>query len=848
MPKKLTLIAMLIFIVAAARMTCSAGELLKTTDFTSGISLPWQVIESDEKNTYTYFKDNKFVVHMDYKGTNMWDVKVCHREISLTAGHTYNVAFSLTANQNCKIYAKIGDQSNTGWEAWNNNQTPFTLTANQVLKVNQTFTASKDSITAEFAFYLGGELAGSLPYEIQFISMSLTDPEFTPTPTPTPTPIRDIRVNQLGYFPNAVKRATLKYNYGSATQKWELKNNQGTVVASGTCINYGKDHASGENVQIIDFSSYTEPGKDYQLFSGSAVSYPFDIGTNMYTQMKYDALKYFYHERSGIEIKLPYSVESKWSRPAGHPNDTADLVAGTLYNGPASIDGTGGWYDGGDYNKYAVDGGIALWTLQNEYEHSMINGKEAIFGDNKLNIPESGNGINDLLDETRWEMEWMLKLQIPSGYERGGMVAHKIADNKWIPLATRPDQDTEKRLYYPPSTAATLNLAACAAQAARIWKDIDPAFSARCLNAAQTAYAAALANPSVFAPYGQDSGSVTYGDDYVEDDFYWAACELYVTTGRADYLADLKAYKYSLQMPQTLTGEEAGYQGCFNWCSTSGLGTLTLALNKAQEFPSAIESIKNAADTFMLIQSKEGYEIPLAESTFVYEYNGQSEIISGYPYSSNTYVVNNAILMAYAYDLSKDVKYYNGMIKSMDYILGRNAIVKSYVSGYGENPYYYPNHHFFCPKIDPAFPPVPHGFLSSGPNSGNQDPWASSGLKYMPAQACFIDSSDAWATNEVKVSLNASLAWITYFMDTYNNEAPSPTPSITNKPTDIRLIEDIDQNGSVNMADVMIIALSFGSTSKDAAFNPKCDLNGDGVINMADIMKLAVKFGYSYTI
>jgi endoglucanase len=855
MLKKLSVIGLLSFTALAAASTANAAEILQTTDFKSGVSLPWHISESNEQNSYSFVKDGKYVVHMDQKGTNKWDVQIRHREMAIQSGHTYTVKFSVTANKSTQIYTKIGDMGEPYGEAWNHNWAPYSITGGQTLTVTDTFKADKDYKTAEWAFHLGGELAGSLPVEISFISMSLTDPQFSPTPVPTPTPARDIRVNQLGYFPNAAKKATLKVNSETApTTTWQLKNSSGTVVASGTTKSYGPDHASGETVQIIDFSSYTTPGKNYQLVSGSATSFPFDIGKDMYSTMKYDAIKYFYHARSGIEIKMPYCVDSKWARAAGHTTDNPKLITGRNYNGPASIEGSGGWYDAGDHGKYVVNGGISLWTMQNIFEHSLAKGKDAQFGDSKLNIPESGNSKNDLLDETRWEMEWMLKMQIPSGYDRAGMAVHKMADVAWTALATRPDQDKQDRIYYPPSTAATLNLAACAAQAARMWKTIDPTFSAKCLTAAETAYAAAKKNPAIYAPFGQEPGSGTYGDNYVEDDFYWAACELYVTTGKSDYLTDLKGYKDALKMPVTLSGESNGMAGCFDWGATGGLGTLTLALHKSGEFKEVGESIKKAADTFIAVQAKEGYGIPLAESTYVNEFAGQSETITGYPWASNAFVINEAIVMAYAYDVSGDSKYFNGTSESMDYLMGRNPLLQNYVTGYGENPLKYPHHRFFCPQIDSTFPSAPPGFLSGGPNSGTQDPWASgAGLKVnkAAAQKCFLDHVESWSTNEVTINWNAPLAWITYYLDTYNDGViptitPSSTPTPT-QPTNVLVPEDINQDGVVNMVDVLAIARAFGTVSGDTKFDPACDLTKDGAINMGDVIKLALKFGYVYT-
>jgi len=851
MVKKLTGLGVLLITLLLGGLTCSAAELLQTTEFSGGVSNPWHISESQEHNSYSKIQDGKYVIHIDDIGRSMWDVQISHEKISIGKDHTYTVSFSLTANKDCKVYAKIGDRREPYEEAWNNNWKPFDVKANEILSVRDTFIADRDYKDAVFAFYLGGEMAAVPPYEISFISMSLEEPCILPTPIPTPTPVRYIRVNQLGYYPNAAKNATVKVS-GSQTSpiEWQLKNSEGTVVTSGTTKPFGFDKASNETVHIIDFSHYITPGKDYQLFAGYETSFPFDIGTDMYSQMKYDALKYFYHARSGIEIKMPYCVDNKWARPAGHTDDVAYPAEGKDYNGPLTINGTGGWYDAGDHGKYVANGGFALWILQNLYEHSKSKEMDDVFGDNKLNIPESDNNINDLLDETRWEMEWMLKMQIPEGFEKAGMAAHKLADEMWTPLATRPDEDTQKRIYYPPSTAATLNLAACAAQASRIWKDIDEEFSQRCLTASQIAYKAAKENPAIFVPFGWgvEVGSSTYGDNYVEDDFYWAACELYVTTGEEEYLVDLKGYKDSLKMPVTLTGEYEGWAGCFDNFSTGGLGTLTLALHKKDEFPEAVDSINSAADICIAVQNKEGYGVPLS-STHTFEFLGEDETIESYPYASNTYVINKALVMAYAYDFSKDTKYIDGLTESMDYLMGRNPLFKAYVTGYGENSVKNPHHRFFCPQADDTYPSVPPGFLVGGPYSGSETIGPLSGCYpssgKIPPQTCYIDDVESWDTNEINISFNAPLAWVTYYLDAFGKEIPArPTPTPTSTPTDTGVLvpEDFNQDGVVNMADVMLLAKAVYS------FDPKYDLNHDGVINMADVMRLAVKFGYTYKV
>ena len=147
--------------------------------------------------------------------------------------------------------------------------------------------------------------------------------------------------------------------------------------------------------------------------------------------------------------------------------------------------------------------------------------------------------LPDLLDEVRWELEWELKMQVPDGQPRAGMVHHKIHDRSWTALGIRPDEAEKKMIRFlrPVSTAATLNLAANAAQCARIWKGIDEAFAGRCLMAAEKAWQAAKANPQVFAAANDNSGGGPYDDSELTDDFYWAALDDY-PKGRVQELRD----------------------------------------------------------------------------------------------------------------------------------------------------------------------------------------------------------------------------------------------------------------------------------------------------------------------
>ena len=272
--------------------------------------------------------------------------------------------------------------------------------------------------------------------------------------------------------------------------------------------------------------------------------------------MKYDALAFFYLQRSGVPIEMPYAGSAAYVRPPGHPGDKSVACAPEA---PCSyrLDVSGGWYDAGDHGKYVVDSGFAVWMLQNQYETlSRFGATARDFADGTMNIPERKNERPDLLDEARFNLEFMLRMQVPAGQPLAGMAHLKVHDNRWTPIPTMPDQDTTPRYLRPPTTAATLNLAAAAAQAARIWRPLDPAFAARCLTAAETAFAAALANPRLMSEKDTPGGG-TYADGGLDDERYWAAAELYITTGKPAYKAEIDRSRFASSASDAAAVERA---------------------------------------------------------------------------------------------------------------------------------------------------------------------------------------------------------------------------------------------------------------------------------------------------
>lgn len=776
-----------------ATLEANAGQQLGQTDFEDGVGLPWHIVESApgemnfeiDKGVYTVEIVNPGGASRG--GEDRWDCQFRHRGLKIVSGHKYKVSYEITPSESGKYYTKIGNLDGAV-EIWHNmmadNGPDFNSTwdcisigKNETKKVEVTFTANQSLDVAEWAFHLGGDgqytNGDCFPEgtKIRFDNMSLIDlsGDENDFKAPDEWERADILTNQVGYFTKRAKRATLLSD-SSKPVAFEVKDESGKTVFKGESAPFGKDKDSDDEVHVIDFTDLDKEGAFHIEAEDGSESREFTIGgSSVYSDLLYDSLNYFYQNRSGIEIESDFISSGdadSLSRAAGHPKDMAEIEQTWGYSGSSgSIDVTGGWYDAGDHGKYVVNGGFSLWLMQNQYETALKYGFEDAYADGTMLIPENNNDIPDLLDETRWEMEWMLKMIVDKG-EYKDMAYHKAHDEKWTALGIAPADDDMKRIVKPPTTAATLNLAACAAQAARLWKDIDSDFADECLEAAENAFAAAKKHPDMYAPLDESVGGGAYGDTDVDDEFCWAAIELFITTGNEDYYDEITENEFFLGVPVSLGGgESVDTVGSFDWGNTSALATLSAALNPEkfdkEDVDIVKEAIVSASDHYLSLEENQGYGVPYGQSTL--SYNDSDE---GYIWGSNSFVTDNSIVMAYAYLLTDDESYLDGAIGGMDYILGRNAMDYSYVTGYGSHAIEHPHHRFWANQIDDTFPCAPDGVMCGGPNSGMQDPWVQgSGWKKgtIPPQKCYLDNIEAWSVNECTINWNASLAWLAAF-------------------------------------------------------------------------------------
>jgi endoglucanase len=666
---------------------------------------------------------------------NPWNSMIGQNDIPIEAGQPYTLRFTASASRAVTIRAALALANPP-------NTTMFNRAA-ALTDVPRSFVFTGNSTLSDIHGQVGFQMGGAtVAYTLCIDDVSLTGGAIPPgggrifgSP---------VRVNQFGYKASGAKRASI-VDASTGPVGWQVRDAAGTVVTSGQTTVQGNDAMSGDHVHIADFSSVRTVANGYTLAVGEAVSEPFDILDQPYDTLRRDALEFFYHSRSGTPIEAQF-VGDAYARPAGHlgvaPNQGDTSVPCLPGTCDYSLDVRGGWYDAGDQGKYVVNGALAAWQLMDLYERSLYHFDFEGLRDGLLKIPEQGNHVPDVLDESRWEMEFLLRMQVPAGQPLAGMAHHKVHDLVWTPHPTLPQNDPQPRYLHPPSTAATLNLAAAGAQCARVWAVWDKAFAARCLTAAETAWKAAAAHPNLFAPRSDSVGGGPYDDTNVSDETSWAAAELYATTGNRAYLSFVNTQ---------ITADG------FSWKDTGALADLTI-VRMPFRFPldrvlAARQRVLRVADGYVHNLKTQGYP------------NTYLPADGNYVWGSNSVTTNNAVIIASAYDVSFRREYRDAVLESMDYLLGRNGLNQSFISGYGEQASHNQHHRTWAHSLDPRLPSPPPGSEAGGPNSGLQDPVAQQNLPGCPPAKCYIDDLGSYSTNEVAINWNSSLAWVAGFVD-----------------------------------------------------------------------------------
>lgn len=344
----------------------------------------------------------------------------------------------------------------------------------------------------------------------------------------------NLHVNQLGYLPGHPKRAYLGQYLGEPgglpfeAGSFELLDSSGRAAFTGTAKRRAvNEEVVGEQVFELDFSAFRTPGRYRLRVPGVGLSHAFDIGPRALNPAYVNLMRGNYHQRCGMPVDPAYS---RHHRPACHLDD-AYLEASaektpfvqpknplypTTYTG-ARQPAIHGHHDAGDFGKYTITGAA--------YVFSLLNGMEVFperFRQDNLGLPYSGNGIPDLVEECKWELDWLEAMQDTSDGGVFGVIRPRSGGYEH----SMPPREA-KRLFFPKDTVFTGAYAGALAHAARspVLRKYYPAECARYLERARKAWGF-LERNTTFVQYFH------YGAEFGDwDERCWAAVELYAATG-----------------------------------------------------------------------------------------------------------------------------------------------------------------------------------------------------------------------------------------------------------------------------------------------------------------------------
>ncbi|SMQ95943.1 cellulase [Xanthomonas fragariae] len=540
-----------------------------------------------------------------------------------------------------------------------------------------------------------------------------------------------IHVNQLGYLPGSAKLAVVGLPQGAATvsDRFTVEDRQGRRVLQGTLQPAALWSPAGQQARVADFSSVRVAGTYRLKIEGLPASDPIRIAAEAYQSVVDASLKAFYFNRASTA--LPTQFAGRYARAAGHPDTQVRIhpsAASDTRSADSVISAPKGWYDAGDYNKYIVNSGISTYTLLAAYEQY-----PALFGAQALTIPNDAPGVPGILQETWWNLEWMLAMQDPAD----GGVYHKLTDKQFDGLVM-PDQAKQQRYVVMKATAATLDFAAVMAVASRVYAPFDkqyPGVSARMLKASRSAWAWAQLHPDVIYRQPDDVRTGGYDDAHVDDEFAWAAAELYLTTREDGFYDAMTAQNVPATVP--------------SWGNVGGLAWMSLAGHRDQ--------LTSHADRTRIEREVAGLAQRLADKWQASPWR-LAMTDKDFVWGSNAAVLNRAMMLMQGYRLTQQRQYLDAAQSHLDYILGRNPLGLSFVTGMGRRT---PKHiHHRPSEADGIDAPVP-GWLAGGPQPGQQDA-KDCNVAYpskLPALS-YLDNTCSYATNEVAINWNAPLVYV----------------------------------------------------------------------------------------
>ncbi len=704
--------------ISAALANNTVGvNLIKNSDFSEGVGTFGLFSMQGGLGEFTA-EEGVGIINISSLGTAEYANQLYYDGFTLKMGGVYELSFDMSSTVERTLEARI--QLNGG---------DYRAYISEIVGISedmQTYTYTFDMTEGDdkaprlcfnLGQPLGGETLGTHTVTIDNVSLKIINADNI-IETEAEDNTVACNVNQIGYLPDSRKFVTVRAAEGEVLQtKFYVLDDKEEVVYTGDLPEPSYSEFSDELVYIGDFSEFKDNGIYTIKVGEDKVSFPFEIGDDVYDEVLLDAFHMLYNQRCGCEVEEEFAGD--FAHSACH---TTEAI---IYGTTETKDVSGGWHDAGDYGRYVVAGVQAAYDLLLLYEDF-----PGLWGSaDDLQIPESGNGVPDILDEARYELEWLLKMQDTNT----GGVYHKVT-TKSFPDTIMPQDDTADLYLSPISTTATADFAAIMAKSSMVYREYDSEFADACLLAALDAwdYLSVTINGMGFKN-PSDISTGEYPDGQDKDERFWASVELYKATEEQSFLD----YAHESMEKYILFG--------YGWAVMGGYGNLAYeSLDASVQNMELYEKMKDLyiqkADTLVENAVADGYQNCLGDD---------------YVWGSNMVVCNNAREMLFASALTGEEKYLDYAEDQLHYLLGRNTVSYCFVTEYGTQS---PKNSHHRPST--ALGVVQKGMLVGGPNGGLEDPYAKTVLVGLPPAKCYIDNEQSYSVNEITIYWNTPFIYL----------------------------------------------------------------------------------------
>lgn len=753
---------------AVPAVVSAASNIISNSTFDYGTS-GWGTYKESGGVCSLGTENGRLALTVSNVGKVNYAVQVYYDIIPLYQNGVYRIKYDISSTTDRYIEAMIQQNGGTyqayTWKGLELTSTPQTVDYEFTMK-------AETDIMSKLVFNCGiqEKHEGVLPEHkiyIDNVSIELVDDskvDYSAT-RPYEAPII---TNQVGYKCDSKKTAV--FRNADNERKFSVVNaDTNQIVYTGDLSDSINNTSAGETNKTGDFSSVTQPGKYYITCGNLDNSYTFEISDSVYSNLLDDSVRMLYLQRCGETV-----TDSDFGHPACHTG------MATVYGTNDKINVSGGWHDAGDYGRYIVPAAKTIADLLYAYEAN-----PELYGDN-IGIPQSGNGTPDILDEARYELEWMMKMQ-----RADGAVYHKVTCENF-PGYVSPEKETAPLIVTPVSTTATADFCASMALAYEFYKDIDVNFANDCLERSERAWSFLEANPDLIFKNPEDITTGDYGDISDRDERYWAAAQLYRATGNSKY-------ETALSKMSVLKG--------LDWSTVGDYGNLAILTAKNISKDSAIyknakDTIISQANSFVQISSNSPYGVALTK----------------FNWGSNMTVANAGIILGAAYKATGDSSYLDAANAQLNYLLGTNPVGECFFTGYGtvspENPHHRPSM---------AVGKAMKGMLVGGVNQNLEDSAAKAYCQDLPNAKRYVDNAESYSTNEITIYWNSPLTYLVSL--TSDEDIVSPD----------FILGDINSDGVIDSFDIVLArkGLINGGFS-DATAAKVADVNQDGKYSVAD--------------